>query len=536
MSKITIVEGNSNDKNNVRAVMVKGEKGDGATIDVSKTDGVATVVVEDNRGQQTFQISDGEMTKDMVVDNLTSTLTDQPLSANQGKQLKTLIDTNEEEFNEKFGENYYDEITYSKIRYQNTDVYITTIPKYDNDNNLIKLYVADGVDKSPLKYAQDNYTTFTMNASLWIKNTITEEGSVPSIIGNGVILRTNDMLEEGIADNLLYLGIKADRSIVEYQVNQTTAQQMLNDGCEQVFDVYWKVIENGVALDLTGIYSNEGNEATTTKAPRQCLGIKSDGTIIIITCDGRTNESAGLYQADLQALLIQYGCTDGWNLDGGGSTSTIIKGSKLNRNIDDNGTTDRFIRYTLNVKKETKNEEITKAYTKIGEEKQNVIQQIIPYVDSKIANQRIICGFTPASTEYNIIQDDTVYNPIKFNSTKVAPTIFASHFTLEKADPTDEYPTIFKFDRTGYKLIKANITLRCRTSGQKYLALYTGGSRLDRSIRTFSVNYSGSDVFITFNMEIIVSNTIPENPYEIRVYGGVNDAVVHGSVTIEYLE
>lgn len=66
-TKLTIVEGNSNDKDNNRAYMVKGEKGDAATIDVSKTGSIATFILSDNRGTQTVQLSDGEMTKEMTV-------------------------------------------------------------------------------------------------------------------------------------------------------------------------------------------------------------------------------------------------------------------------------------------------------------------------------------------------------------------------------------------------------------------------------------------------------------------------------------
>jgi len=72
MSKLTIVEGNSNDKDNVRAIMVKGEKGE--------------------KGDN------GEITYSDVVDNLTSTETQKPLSANQGKVLKGLIDNTNETF------------------------------------------------------------------------------------------------------------------------------------------------------------------------------------------------------------------------------------------------------------------------------------------------------------------------------------------------------------------------------------------------------------------------------------------------------
>lgn len=63
MSKMIIVEGNSNDKDNVRVYMVKGEKGD-----------------------------TGDLNPEDIVDNLNSTATDKALSAKQGKVLKLLTD------------------------------------------------------------------------------------------------------------------------------------------------------------------------------------------------------------------------------------------------------------------------------------------------------------------------------------------------------------------------------------------------------------------------------------------------------------
>lgn len=68
----------------------KGERGDDGVspvITTSKTDGVATITITDVEGTKTVQLSDGELTKAMVVDNLTTTTTDVPLSAKQGKVL-----------------------------------------------------------------------------------------------------------------------------------------------------------------------------------------------------------------------------------------------------------------------------------------------------------------------------------------------------------------------------------------------------------------------------------------------------------------
>lgn len=60
MAKMTILEGNSNDKDNVKAYMVKGEPGVSPTIDVSKEDGVTTLTIEDAEGTHTATIADGD--------------------------------------------------------------------------------------------------------------------------------------------------------------------------------------------------------------------------------------------------------------------------------------------------------------------------------------------------------------------------------------------------------------------------------------------------------------------------------------------
>lgn len=74
----------------------KGERGDdgtSATLDVSKSGGVTTITATDYRGTTTTTILDGEITKAMVVDNLTTQTADVPLSANQGYVLNGSIST-----------------------------------------------------------------------------------------------------------------------------------------------------------------------------------------------------------------------------------------------------------------------------------------------------------------------------------------------------------------------------------------------------------------------------------------------------------
>ena len=276
------------------------------------------------------------------------------------------------------GNNYIDEITVQQIRKFDTDCYVFTIPKYTANGELIMPHVEYGDNESPLNHADSTFSTLTANASLTIK---APEGSglsnaIPSIIGDGEIIRSHDdFVGSSLADNYMYLGIKADRSISEFKVNNTTAQNMIDAGVVQAFDVYYKLVEHGVASDLTNVVTNESTVVTNPN-PRQCLGVKLDGTIIILTCDGRTGNDSGLTSAQTQEVLIELGCYDAWNLDGGGSTSSAYKGSKINRNIDNNRTTERNIPYTLNFRKEIIDEELAKAYSTIGREKQNTLEQV----------------------------------------------------------------------------------------------------------------------------------------------------------------
>ena len=273
------------------------------------------------------------------------------------------------------GNNYIDDITVTQIRKYDTDCYVTTIPVNDSEGNQINPHVEyDTV--SPLAHADKTFSTITANASLNIYTSGMGGSHIPNIVGDGVLLREYDgYIGSSLPDYYLYVGIKPDRSIMEFKVNNTTGVQLLASGCTQVFDVFFKLVEHGVASDLSGIVT-EPSDIVSVKNPRQAFGVKQDGTYIILTTDGRTGNDAGLTCEELQDVLIELGCYDAWNIDGGGSTSTSWKGVKINRNIDDNRTSERNIPYTLNFRKETIDTELAKAYSQIGKVRQDTLEQV----------------------------------------------------------------------------------------------------------------------------------------------------------------
>ena len=63
------------------------------------------------------------------------------------------------------------------------------------------------------------------------------------------------------------------------------------------------------------------NDIDQTAAPRTAVGIKADGTVIFYTIDGRqSGYSYGVRLKTLAKRLLELGCVDAINLDGGGST------------------------------------------------------------------------------------------------------------------------------------------------------------------------------------------------------------------------
>jgi len=72
--------------------------------------------------------------------------------------------------------------------------------------------------------------------------------------------------------------------------------------------------------------------------PRTAIGQRADGGIVLIAVDGRQpGWSVGISNWDLANTLVTYGCTTGFALDSGGSTTMAFDGKVLNRPSDPGG-------------------------------------------------------------------------------------------------------------------------------------------------------------------------------------------------------
>lgn len=84
------------------------------------------------------------------------------------------------------------------------------------------------------------------------------------------------------------------------------------------------------------------------RAPRTVLGLKADGTLVMMVNDGRQQPiSAGMSKYELAEMMLELGCTDVLNCDGGGSTTFITKREGSDRATVKNSPSDGTERPTL---------------------------------------------------------------------------------------------------------------------------------------------------------------------------------------------
>lgn len=87
-------------------------------------------------------------------------------------------------------------------------------------------------------------------------------------------------------------------------------------------DARWTTAAYGTGcLGGTLIRNGQPDFVDESAAPRSAVGIKADGTVIFYTIDGRQpGHSYGVRKETLANRLLELGCVDAVNLDGGGST------------------------------------------------------------------------------------------------------------------------------------------------------------------------------------------------------------------------
>ena len=209
-----------------------------------------------------------------------------------------------------------------------TSITLKRYRAYDSD-----IYVADITvsDASALKTALAN-NTYGRNITDTTSDMADENNAVLAINGDYYGARQSGYV---IRNSKLYRNTSGDRDALVIQKNgefkfvsesETSAEQLLQAGALQVFSF------GPVLLNNSEISVGENEEVGMAMAsnPRTAVGYLGNNHYVFVVSDGRTSESAGLSLYELASFMKEIGVVDGYNLDGGGSSTMVFKGEIIN--------------------------------------------------------------------------------------------------------------------------------------------------------------------------------------------------------------
>lgn len=171
--------------------------------------------------------------------------------------------------------------------------------------------------------AQDNGAIAAVNGGSFKNNN-------KNVSASGLIMHDGKLIFNDIADN------NSERDIVAF-----TNKGILLVGKYSLNELNklntTEAVSFGPALIVNGkptITKGDGNWGI---APRTVIGQKKDGSVILLTIDGRSVKSIGATLREVQDILIQYGAVNASNLDGGSSSTMYYNGKVINNPCDITG-------------------------------------------------------------------------------------------------------------------------------------------------------------------------------------------------------
>lgn len=145
--------------------------------------------------------------------------------------------------------------------------------------------------------------------------------------GSVTYLEINDLVISQTRNPSLKWGVSDSRSNGAIVVTNNSEITIENANSDQFYEQSKQesmVLVSGPLLLLDSeIMELPSNEFTNKRHPRTILCL-SEESIIFITIDGRQQDAEGMSLAEVQTFLLNRGCIDAINLDGGGSTTMWI--------------------------------------------------------------------------------------------------------------------------------------------------------------------------------------------------------------------
>lgn len=245
-------------------------------------------------------------------------------------------------------------ITYDDWNYDSNSVSIS-ITEYSSGSgkNALTYFVADVVisDATELSnaFADDQFGT---NIIEYTSQVAAENNAIFAINGDYYGFRTDGII---IRNGVIYRDVPAriglafylDGTMKIYDETQTTAQELLDSGVWNTLSFGPALVTDSVAgtnFENVSIDNNIGNHPIQGNQPRTGVGMIDANHFVFIVVDGRSSGySTGVTLEEFAQMFADLGCTQAYNLDGGGSSTMYFMGRVVNNPLGRNkerGTSD----------------------------------------------------------------------------------------------------------------------------------------------------------------------------------------------------
>lgn len=278
---------------------------------------------------------------------------------------------------------YYNEVSHFKGRKFDTTYYITHIPHLDSNGDIIKLRRGiNGNDPNkpehitPSQWARKTKATFVSNAS-------TGSGSQQKLHGqqiyNGQILDSIKGDEYDELNSRWTLAIGDDNSLTSFPPD-VQASEIRNQGYNNTVSGFGPIISDGKIIAKDNDYS----PSTILSHPRQAIAQLPNKDLIFFSCDGRENNADDMIEKGMtltevaETLLDHYDIQFAYNMDGGGSASSVVRSHKLNKSMDSRKTEERKVLDFLYIGRDNvqlRDQDMQNAYQDIGEVR-DMVQEV----------------------------------------------------------------------------------------------------------------------------------------------------------------
>jgi len=289
----------------------------GTQVNIIVGDDVTSFVVEDGKATDT-QVE--TYISEWLDDHPEATTTVQDGSITKEKLAPDVIDSlvvNESALSE-----FIDNTDIDYAFDENTGANYTVIRVYkhkiDGTEQYPFVYAPNGAgsgDKSTLELMQDEAWLLAINAGIFDMTNCTPDG---------VTIQNNTVIKNAVSAvhpecKPLTIDAKGDLGYATYDANANT---LVSQGIVSAVCGFIPII-----IDYDPVPSSEWNAVShyTDNAQRQIIGQFGNGDYAIVTCEGRGfNNSDGWTLAEAQTICQKIGLKFAYNLDGGGSTETMI--------------------------------------------------------------------------------------------------------------------------------------------------------------------------------------------------------------------